>query len=199
MGRNQIKSILEQDEKILHIIKPVKSKILLNLVFRYIKGLGWGLFLVAAMIISSFFQKGEEDVFDPERIRYVIGISLAIAVGAVTLIFIGILINELLDYRNRHYAVTNQRFIIQHGTISVGHISLYTKTIITLSIDVNIADKLLKKGTGSISFGTGSTKLRGSASDFRFDDIPDVYKNYKRFKKISDSHPEKEVETSVLG
>ncbi|HHV14906.1 MAG TPA: PH domain-containing protein, partial [Acholeplasmataceae bacterium] len=135
----------------------------------------------------------------PERIRYVIGISLAIAVGAVTLIFIGILINELLDYRNRYYAVTNQRFIIQHGTISVGHISLYTKTIITLSIDVNIADKLLKKGTGSISFGTGSTKLRGSASDFRFDDIPDVYKNYKRFKKISDSHPEKEVETSVLG
>lgn len=122
MERNQIKSILEQDEKILHIIKPVKSKILLNLVFRYIKGLGWGLFLVAAMIISSFFQKGEEDVFDPERIRYVIGISLAIAVGAVTLIFIGILINELLDYRNRYYAVTNQRFIIQHGTISVGHI-----------------------------------------------------------------------------
>jgi hypothetical protein len=57
MERNQIKSILEQDEKILHIIKPVKSKILLNLVFRYIKGLGWGLFLVAAMIISSFFQK----------------------------------------------------------------------------------------------------------------------------------------------
>ena len=199
MERNQIKSILEQDEKILHIIKPVKSKILLNLVFRYIKGLGWGLFLVAAMIISSFFQKGEEDVFDPERIRYVIGISLAVAVGVVTLIFIGILINELLDYRNRFYAVTNQRFIIQYVTISVGHISLYTKSIITLSIDINIADKLLKKGTGSISFGTGSTKLRGSASDFRFDDIPDVYKNYKRFKKISDSHPEKEVETSVLG
>lgn len=199
MERNQIKSILEQDEKILHIIKPVKSKILLNLVFRYIKGLGWGLFLVAAMIISSFFQKGEEDVFDPARIRYVIGISLAVAVGVVTLIFIGILINELLDYRNRFYAVTNQRFIIQYGTISVGHISLYTKSIITLSIDINIADKLLKKGTGSISFGTGSTKLRGSASDFRFDDIPDVYKNYKRFKKISDSHPEKEVETSVLG
>ena len=199
MERNQIKSILEQDEKILHIIKPVKSKILLNLVFRYIKGLGWGLFLVAAMIISSFFQKGEEDVFDPERIRYVIGISLAVAVGVVTLIFIGILINELLDYRNRFYAVTNQRFIIQYVTISVGHISLYTKSIITLSIDINIADKLLKKGTGSISFGTGSTKLRGSASDFRFDDIPDVYKNYKRFKKISYSHPEKEVETSVLG
>ena len=144
MERNQIKSILEQDEKILHIIKPVKSKILLNLVFRYIKGLGWGLFLVAAMIISSFFQKGEEDVFDPERIRYVIGISLAVAVGVVTLIFIGILINELLDYRNRFYAVTNQRFIIQYGTISVGHISLYTKTIITLSIDKVMIDLVYK-------------------------------------------------------
>ena len=199
INRNQIKSILIKGEKILYMLKPVKAKTLLNLVFRYLKTLGWTFFIFGAVVLGAFFTIEKGDQFDPEWIRYIIGLLAIITASVVTFIFIVILISELLDYRNRFYAVTNQRFIVQHGAVGVGHISLYIKSIFTFAVDVNLADKLLKKGTGSIGFGTGNTKLTGQKADFRFDDIPDVYENYQKFKEIIDTYPIKEVENKIQG
>ena len=177
MNRNQVDKILVKDEKVLYTIKPCKTKLIVSnlLGMFFIIGLSFLLFLIPA-----------EDGDDLEAKAMWTGIGIAALAGILIIVFIC----QLLAYRNRFYTVTDKRFIIQTGLLGIDFASVPVEAVQFLSVNVSVLDKILKKGTGSISFGSVSTPVigQGQPSRFSYVDIPDVYENYKLFKELIDNN-----------
>ena len=59
------------------------------------------------------------------------------------------------------------------------------------NVHVSILDKLVRKNTGSIVFGSNSAPIVGQGSVFIFKDIVDPYNESKEIKKTIDEYKEK--------
>ncbi|NMA05504.1 MAG: PH domain-containing protein, partial [Acholeplasmataceae bacterium] len=84
--------------------------------------------------------------------------------------------------------------IIQKGILGIDFSSIPINAVQYVSVNVSVLDKLLKKGTGSITFGTVSTPVTaGTVAKFAYSDIKDVYENYKIVKELVDKSEHQEV------
>ncbi|MGI6714501.1 MAG: PH domain-containing protein [Bacilli bacterium] len=188
MNRNQTAKILMQDEEVLYTLKPNLAKMvittLLGLIFVF-------LFFGGFFLFTMWMEKLEP----PEEFTRMLRLFRLLFFGGIALIFFLVIIFQTLAHRNRFYTVTNKRFIIQKGLFGIDYSSIPLHAVQYISVNVSLVDQMLRRGTGSITFGTTSTPVHASqGAKFVFANIYDVYENYRKFKELVDKNAVTETE-----
>jgi len=169
MNKNQTKKILMKDEKVLYTYKPY-----------FLKETFVSLFIVlvfGAIAIITYVSAVE--VFKL--------LILMLIIAGLILIYILFVVLQYLAFKNKFYTVTDKRFIIQKGLIGIDFSSILLEAVQFVSVNVSVLDKILKKGTGTITFGTVSTPVTtNQVPRFVFANIFEVYDNYKIIKELID-------------
>ena len=118
-------------------------------------------------------------------------ISVAVSLGVILLIFLLTILLMSIYYRNVYYGYTNKRIVIRKGIIGVDYKSLDIDMIGASTVNVSILDKLLRKNTGTITFGSMASPMvasSGMVTNFVLAHLENPYEIYKEIKNyISDS------------
>ena len=183
METNVFKDVLNKDEKILQIIKPDKK------VYYYINILIPLLCLAIIMLIVAIPL-----ILVGQAIYSLIPIGLFIIIA----LLIGICCPCI--YNNLYYAITTQRLIIRSGIIGIDFKSMDLAEINAVEVFVGVMDKMLKKGTGSLNFGSPTrpiVKLQNSdvSKTFSFERIAAPYDVSKEIKELIDKAKESKSST----
>lgn len=179
MNQNELfQPILDDDEEVVKVVRLHKGRAWFSTIASLII---FGLVIVPVGILMIIFHEpaaaGEEDMMG-------FGIMLLCFWALVTLIAI---ICVALWCNKTVYAWTNKRVLIRTGYIGVDYKSLDLNMVGALSVNVNIVDKLLRKNTGTISFGSMASPMTvQNASKFSFSFIHEPYQIYKEVKVYID-------------
>lgn len=171
--------ILSEDEYIIKEYKPNKTKF-------YVSGI---IFFVIFLLVFFSIIVGAILEERPEGVIYLLILS------AVVILFLVLFTSLKVMYNKRLYAYSNKRILIQSGFIGTDYKSLDLEFIGASEVRVDILDKIIKKNTGTIRFGSQATpnSSQGGIQTFVFSDIFDPYEVYKEIKKHIDSKKNKEV------
>lgn len=175
---NLFQPILDDDEQVVKVLRPLKSRAWFGNIIALIL---FSLVILPAGILMIIFHEpvnaGEEDMLG-------IGVML---LGFWLVISLAIIISVSLWCNKTVYAWTNKRVLIRTGYIGIDYKSLDLNMVGALSVNVNIADKLLHKNTGSIAFGSmASPMTTQNVSKFVFMYVADPYQVYKDIKVYID-------------
>lgn len=172
-------NILDQDEKIQKVFKPQKSKFFFS-VLMY-----WGLTFLFFALIGVFA------VLFPEEGMEVELIYLLIPIGAWIVLMLLALMFAAIYYKNIYYAYSNKRIIIRSGIFGVDFKSLDMSMIGAVNVYVSLIDKIVRKNTGSISFGSTASPIaysQSSGAAYKFNHISNPYENCKEIKSFIDEY-----------
>lgn len=165
--------ILDRDEKVIKAFKPKKSVMYFKSFFVSILV---QLFMYGIIVIGALSEV--EVVTKTETILLItipiILIILFVSVQSILLHF---------AYKNLYYAYTNTRIIIRKGIIGVDFKSLEIKMIGASDVHVGIIDKLMRKNTGTIVFGSSASPIISSSGSGSFI-LSNIEKPYELFKEI---------------
>ncbi len=163
--------VLEDDEKIVKVFKPHKGKLFLSsLLLNSI----W-LFFVALMCVLA--------ILFPEEGDYVNPILVLVPIGAYVFIISIIALITNIYYNNLFYAYSNKRVIVRTGIFGVDYKSLDISMIGAVDVYVSLFDKIIRKNTGSITFGSAAAPvINGAASTYKFNHIVMPYETCKEIK-----------------
>ena len=171
--------ILDKDEVIIKTFKPNKTKLFLSAILLTIFVLMW----IAIIPLIGLLDSGV-------NAQLVVEITLLVS---VFILVITVLFTSLY-YNNLYYAYTNKRLIIRTGIFGVDYKSLDMAMIGAIDVNVSLLDKLLKKNTGSITFGSMASPMMSSsnhgANSYIFSHIVAPYENYKEIKNVIDDYKE---------
>lgn len=177
------KPILDDDEKVLKLIKPQKSVMYAKSI---IISSVWILFIFVCAFVGVLIEMLE----DPEVIE--LGNQTTVVWVLILLcIVLPLAVNLLIQwpllhisYKNTYYGYTNKRIIIRKGIFGVDYKSLDLKMIGASVVNVTLLDKLLKKNTGTINFGSMASPINGTANigSFVFANVNAPYELYKEIK-----------------
>jgi hypothetical protein len=170
-------NILDKDEKIVKVFKPNKTKLYLSSSLQF----GFVMFFVTLAFLIPLFVS----IMHP-----VIGVLISLIItGGLIVLFIFLL---KLYYNNLYFAYSNKRIIIRTGIFGVDYKSLDMGMIGAINVYISLIDKLLKKNTGSISFGSASSPMlsygNASSNGYRFAHIEMPYELYREIKNIIDEY-----------
>ena len=179
-----IKRILDSDEEVIKSYKPNKKRfVLINFIF---SGLFFSLIPIAISVIGLLglvgiitftTEAGEADYSAP--------ITMMIFGGIGILFLIIACIGFIVRYKKTYYYVTNKRLVIRTGFIGADYKSLPISTVGVVDVRVDVLDKLVKKNTGTIVFGSASTPVVNQQNMvFAFRHIDNPYETYKEIKEI---------------
>ncbi len=171
---NPFEPILDSDEYIQKIYKPNKLKMYLS---SFLASLFF--FLWLAIICTGV---GMSDVNDPNM--WWVGLLIAVGIWVVFLFVLWLFL--ALSYKNTFYAYTNKRIVIRRGVFGVDFKSLDMNMVGAITVNVSLLDKILRRGTGTIIFGSMASPMANNASFFRFANITEVYDRYKEIKTVID-------------
>ena len=178
--------ILDQDEKILKVIKPHKGKF-----YTYIgiSSFFYGLILALLFLPTCFIESNETvTVFEP--IMLIIPAAVFVLTIALTFLF------AWLYYKKTFYAYSNKRVLIRTGIIGVDYKSLDLEMIGAVDVNVTLLDKIVHKKTGNISFGSMASPMgyaNSRYSSYRFSNIVLPYDEYKIIKNLIAEKREKKI------
>ena len=166
--------ILDDDEKIEKVLRPNKCKYFFSNLLLW--GLTYGLFLITGLIGVL------ADDYNP--IYVLIPIGIWVVMMLFTWLFMAIY------YKNLYYAYTNKRIIIRSGIFGVDFKSLDMSMIGAVNVYVSLVDKILRKDTGSIMFGSTASPIGGqnAGAGYRFNHIVAPYETCKEIKTSIDNY-----------
>ena len=166
--------ILDDDEKIEKVLRPNKCKYFFSNLLLW--GLTYGLFLITGLIAVL------ADDYNP--IYFLIPIGIWVVMMLFTWLFMAIY------YKNLYYAYTNKRIIIRSGIFGVDFKSLDMSMIGAVNVYVSLVDKILRKDTGSIMFGSTASPIGGqnAGAGYRFNHIVAPYETCKEIKTYIDNY-----------
>ena len=174
---NLFEHILDDDEKIIKVFKPQKSKLFLSSIL--LNSL-WLLFVALFGVFAVLF---------PEEGEIIDKIYVLIPIGIYVLIIGIIWVLTAIHYKNLYYAYSNKRIIIRSGIFGVDYRSLDMSMIGAVNVSVSLLDKILKKNTGSLSFGsTASPVVNAKTSTYNFSHIVAPYETCKEVKSYIDAY-----------
>lgn len=174
-------NILDKNEKIIKVIKPNKLKLF---VYWFISSL-WISFWVAFCSVIPMLCSGTEGVFIPWQF-YLIPVGVIVLITLFTFVFAAVY------YKNNYFAYTNSRVLIRSGIIGIDFKSLDMRYVGAINVKVGFWDKVLKRETGTITFGSMSSPMATSkAVGYNFAHIEKPYELYKEMKQIVDKVKEK--------
>ncbi len=164
--------ILDSDEKIVKVFKPSKAKFFFGNILKFCLST---LFFVVMAVQSIIFPE-EGVVAEPILVLIPIGIWLGLIL--ISTIFMGIY------YKNVFYAYTQKRLIIRAGIFGIDFKSLDMGMIGAVDVYVSLLDKILRKDTGSISFGSMASPMmaQNGGSGYRFNHVSAPYETCKEIK-----------------
>jgi len=168
--------ILEKDEVIKKVAKPVKAKLLVSCY-------AWVLLIWAITYACGIWM-----VFLPEIGNWLIG--TIVSAGSLVLPLIVALPFFLAYNKNRYYAYTNKRIIIRTGVFGIDYKGLDLKAIDAVNVYVSFFDKIVKRNTGSLKFGSKASPIisYGNVSGgYRFTHVEKPYEFYKEIKEYIDT------------
>ena len=174
---NLFDQILDKNEQIIKVLKPNKFKYTITSVL-------WGL------ICSVFFVL---PFFGPDLTT-----GMVIALILITAIYLLIwTLFAVLRYKKTFYGYTNKRIVIRTGIIGVDFKSLDMKMIGAIDVYVSFLDKILRKNTGTIRFGSMSSPINNQNSTYMLNNIESPYDLYKEIKEVIDDCKEsKEIKNN---
>lgn len=173
---HEFKNILDDDEHIIKTFKPNKFKFVLDRLFAYVF-----VWLLIFGVITLMFLFPDEDGFELPVYSYYI--ALGVLLVGTTLLFLGISIS----YKKRFYAYSNKRILVQSGFIGIDFKGLDHKMIGATEVKVDFLDKLLKRDTGTLKFGSQASPMGTNIpSMFIFTSVEKPYDTYKEIKKYID-------------
>ena len=174
--------VLEKGEQVIKVYTPNKCKFWTVTVL-------WSLFSwiwVFTALLGAIPQEGA--AFDACLFWLLFGISAGVfVVGmAVTFLFCAIYL------KNRFYAYTGKRIIIRGGIIGIDYKSLEFKHLTATIVNVSVIDKIVRKNTGSIQFGSPSAPVGGASyygmgNPYAFRHILKPYDTLREIKEIIDT------------
>ena len=93
-------------------------------------------------------------------------------------------------YKNLYYAYSNKRIIIRSGIFGVDYRTLDMSMVGAVNVSVSLLDKILKKNTGTLSFGsTASPVIQATTgSTYKFTHIIAPYETCKEVKSYIDAY-----------
>lgn len=165
--------VLEVGEKIEKGYKPVKSKMFLSGIFAFSI---FNIFMIILAVINLF---GEQTSLTETLLGTLIPGGLAVVGIILSMVF------ACLRYKNTYYAVTNKRLIIRTGIFGVDFNALDIENIGASSVSVSLLDKILRKNTGSLKFGSNSSPINAdrSINGYMFMHIENPYQVHKEIKE----------------
>ena len=170
-------NILDKNEKIIKVIKPNKLKLF---VYWFTASFWSAFWIVFCSIIPMICSGAESGTFIPWE-------YYMIPVGVVVLLFILTGVLAEVYYRNNFFAYTNTRILIRSGIIGMDFKSLDMRYVGAINVKVGFWDKVLKRETGTISFGSMSSPMATSkAIGYNFSHIEKPYELYREMKEIVD-------------
>lgn len=183
---NLFDNILDSDEKIIKVLKPNKFKFF------------WSSVLGAIIFTLFFVGFGIMTVTIPDELGEVAPIGVLIVIVALVVVLDFLLIFcTYLSYKKRFYAYSNKRVIIRCGVIGVDYKSLDIDMIGAIDVGVGLLDKLFRKNTGTISFGSvASPMTAGGGAAFSFYSVQNPYELYKEIKTVINETKEKAAKKS---
>lgn len=170
--------ILDEDEKLVKTFKPNKAKFMVSTLFM-------------STIFTLFFAiVGVLLVLFPDEGVVINKIFVLIPVGAFVLVMLIVWIFAEIYYKNLHFAYSNKRIIIRSGIFGVDFKSLDMSMIGAVNVYVSLIDKILRKNTGTISFGSTSSPLGvgQGVPAYKFSDIILPYETCKEVKQYIDEY-----------
>lgn len=158
--------VIDKDETFLLLEKPNKTKFYWTVILSIILCFFWIPFMFIGLIFG-------EDV--AENAFLIASVCLASAFALTMLIAIPL---SMVAYKKAYYAVTNKRIIIRHGIIGVDYRILELRTLGATIVKVGLLDKLIRKNTGTLRFGSPSAQInnaQGSTFSYSFSGIVNPY------------------------
>ena len=175
MDLNQpFEQILDSDEEIQKVYKPNKFK-MFSALFMYVLFCWIWIAIFTAGIILS-------DLQDP----YTWWISLIVIAALLVFMLLVTWLIFALEYKNTFYAYTNKRIVIRRGVFGVDFKSLDMNMVGAITVNVSLLDKILRRGTGTIIFGSMASPMSNNGMFFRFAHVTEVYDKYKEIKSVID-------------
>ncbi len=172
--------VLDDDEKIVKVMKPNKRKFYSSMALKVSGILIFILIWVTMPFLGITFEENNPFVW------YYYPIPIGIAV-LIALLFI---LLSIIYYKNLFFAYTNKRVIIRSGIFGVDYKSLDMGMIGAVNVYVSLLDKIVGKNTGTISFGSMAspilTNQNGMANHYRFSHIEKPYEFCKEIKSTID-------------
>lgn len=175
-------AILEKDEKLIKVMKPNKARVFWGVVI----GLFFTLFWLPIFAISALWEtQGNQQFYVGVTTHFwtVLGIILGVMVFIISLS----VLFQSLWYKKRFDAYTTKRILIRTGVIGVDFKSLEYKSLNASTVKVGLIDKMIRKNTGTIMFGSPSSPLaafgRANMSGFSFIFIQNPYEVLKEVKE----------------
>ena len=173
--------ILDEDEKIIKVFKPHKSKYF----FTTLVSWGFSILLISLFLACAVIFPDDGGVFKP--------VLLVIPIGFFVLSMLLVLLFSSIYYKNVYYAYSNKRIIIRSGVFGVDFKSLDMSMIGAVNVYVSLFDKIIKKNTGSIMFGSTASPIgyQASSTYYRFNNIQMPYETCKEVKSYIDEYRQK--------
>lgn len=172
--------ILDKDEVIQKVYKPLKARVFLSSIVFVMLML---MFLLGITAIVMFLPDSETDspALVQNGLYFLIPVAIALLIFAVIMAFVS------MHYKKTFFCYTNKRLIVRTGIIGVDYKSLDMSFIGALTVKVNLFDKLLRKNTGSLFFGSIANPMGGeNNSPFSFGALVNPYEVYKEIKEVID-------------
>lgn len=164
--------ILDSDEKVIKAYKPHKGR------FFFENLLGFGLiYLVICFIITAGCLANGN--------MWLVLIPIGIFAILMTLSWLLLMVY----YKNNFYAYTNKRIVIRTGIIGVDYKTLDMSMIGIVNVRVGLLDKLLRKNTGSLCFGSVASNAQSICH--HFSNIENPYESCKEIKSAIDKYKQK--------
>lgn len=173
--------ILDKDEKIIKVFKPHKGKFFFTTLFSW----GFSCLLIALFLACAIIFPDDGGVFEP--------VLLIIPIGFFVLSMVLVLLFSSIYYKNVYYAYSNKRIIIRSGVFGVDFKSLDMSMIGAVNVYVSLFDKIIKKNTGSIMFGSTASPIgyQTASTYYRFNNIQMPYETCKEVKSYIDEYRQK--------
>ena len=170
--------VLDDDEQVIQVLRPHKSRAWFSTMLLII--LWSSVMLSFGICMIVFHEPTSPDADDTLGL----GITVLVFWGIITLLA---LISIELWCSKTVYAWTNKRVLIRTGYIGVDYKSLDLNMVGALSVNVNVVDKIMRKNTGTIAFGSMASPMTSqNVSKFNFTFIHDPYRVYKEIKAYID-------------
>ena len=176
--QNLFQPVLDDDEQVIKVLRPHKGRAWLGTVIAMIL---WGImFLPVGLLCVIFHDSIDTDGEDMLGMGIIL-LALWVVISLIMVICMALWCNKTV------YAWTNKRVLIRTGYIGVDYKSLDLSMVGALSVNVNVADKIIRKNTGTIAFGSMASPMTSqNVSKFNFTFVRDPYQVYKEVKGYID-------------
>ncbi len=180
--------ILQEDEEIIKVIKPNKTR------YVYLGGLAYTLLALIPILFMAVPIGMAIESFAEHGTSTPLVIELTVFGGLILLGIITTWVGLNMSYKKTFYAYTNKRILIRRGFIGVDYATLDFEMIGGLMVNVNLLDRLMKgsDNPGTITFGSSASPViytrNGRTAAYAFRNIDHPYEVYRDLKHMVDEY-----------